>query len=261
MAKRCAQRLADELGLPSYLYEAACEKGSYRQTLTQLRAGEYEALETKLKDPKWAPCVLLFSASCSALRYGISSLVHSFFSLDRDYGPTTFCPKWGVGAVGARFFLIAYNVNILGTKEQAHRIALNLREQGRKEEKKDDVSATVSPNPSPPPVPTAGEDMTLKERRLRCVKAIGWYLDEQNIAQISINLTNYQITGMQHVYEEARKDAAAMQVAVAGSELVGLVPLGALMQAADYYCQKEGLMILDEKQKVLFLDSRASVST
>ncbi|XP_045107943.1 formimidoyltransferase-cyclodeaminase-like [Portunus trituberculatus] len=199
------RRLAKELGVPVYLYGAAATK-DFRTTLPQIRAGEYEGLKDKLIQPKWEP----------------------------DFGSREFVPRWGATVTGVRKFLIAYNVNLLSTKEQAHRIALNLREQGR------------------------GPTQT---GRLRCCQAIGWYLEEQRLAQISINLTDYDVTPMHVAFEEAKKDAAELKIGVMGSEVVGLVPLAALLQAAEYYIAKEELFILEEEQKVQLAINRLGLST
>ena len=115
-----------------------------------------------------------------------------------DFGEATFVPSWGATVTGVRKFLIAYNINMLSTKEQAHRIALNLREKGR------------------------GEN---EPGRLKACQGIGWWLEEANIAQISLNLTDMDVTPMHVAYEEACKDASELGLAVTGSELVGLVPL------------------------------------
>jgi glutamate formiminotransferase/formiminotetrahydrofolate cyclodeaminase len=135
---------------------------------------------------------------------------------------------------GVRFFLIAYNVNILGTKEQAHRIALNIRENGRSEN---------------------------EPGRLKAIKAIGWYVDEYNMAQVSINLDNYKITPPHVAFEECVKDAKELNLAVCGSELVGLIPLEAMLLAADYYIKKENLFIIDEAQKIRLVIERLGLSS
>jgi len=135
---------------------------------------------------------------------------------------------------GVRKFLIAYNVNMLSTKEQAHRIALNLREKGR------------GPN---------------EPGRLAACQGIGWWLEEANIAQISLNLTDMDVTPMHVAYEEAAKDAKDLGLAVTGSEIVGLVPLSALLDAAEFYMEREGLFVLDEDQKVHLAINRLGLST
>ncbi|EFA76168.1 formimidoyltransferase-cyclodeaminase [Heterostelium album PN500] len=203
-AKQFGKRCADELGLPIFLYEEASNR-DYRKQLKQIRNGEYEGLEEKLKDPKWAP----------------------------DFGPAKFIPSYGASVTGARNFLIAYNVNVLGTKEQAHRIALNVREAGRSEK---------------------------EPGRLKMVKGIGWYVDEYNMAQVSMNLDNYKVTAVHTVFEECSKDARELNLAVTGSEIVGLVPLDAILMAADYYIKQENLFIIDEGQKVRLAINRLGLS-
>jgi glutamate formiminotransferase/formiminotetrahydrofolate cyclodeaminase len=205
LANEFGRRAGEELGIPVYLYEHAARQ-DYRRSLRQIRAGEYEAVAERIVQPEWKP----------------------------DYGPAEFLPTWGVTCTGARFFLIAYNVNILGTKEQAHRIALNIREQGR---------GNGEPG------------------RLRDVKAIGWFVDEYNMAQVSINLDNYLVTPPHIAFEECARDARELSVAVAGSELVGLIPLGAMLAAADYYIERENLFIIDERQKIRLAVERLGLNS
>lgn len=204
-AKEFGRRLAEELNVPVYLYEYA-QTLEYRKKLSQIREGEYEGLKEKIKLPEWKP----------------------------DFGQVEFVPQWGATVTGARFFLIAYNVNILGTKEQAHRIALNIREAGR---------GTNQPG-------------LFKE-----VKAIGWWVDEYNLAQVSINFTNYKVTPPHIVFEEIKKQAKELRVAVVGSELVGLIPLEAMLMAADYYIEKERLFILEEEQKIKLVVDRLGLNS
>ncbi|GAB0191863.1 formimidoyltransferase-cyclodeaminase [Grus japonensis] len=188
------QRLAAELGVPVYLYGEAAQEES-RKALPAIRAGEYEALPEKLAKPEWAP----------------------------DFGPPTFVPHWGATVTGARTFLIAYNINLMCTKELAHRIALNIREQGR------------------------GAD---QPGRLKKVQGIGWYLEEENIAQVSTNLLDFETTPLHTVYEEVCRDAQALNLPVVGSQLVGLVPKKAMLDTAEFYIKKEKLFILEEEQKI-----------
>lgn len=204
-AKKFGKRVGEELKIPVYLYEEASTNPN-RKMLKQIRAGEYEGLKEKIYKPEWKP----------------------------DFGPQEFVPKSGATVTGVRFFLIAYNVNILGTKEQAHRIALNIREQGR------------------------GEG---QPGRLKAVKAIGWYVEEYKMAQVSINLDNYKITPPHIAFEECKRDAKKIKVAVCGSELVGLIPLEAMLMAADYYIKKEKLFILDERQKINLVIDRLGLSS
>jgi len=205
VSKRFAKRAADELGVPFYLYEAAAEH-DYRRKLPDLRQGEYEGLAVRLKDPQWQP----------------------------DYGPASFVPTWGITATGARNFLVAFNVNILGTPNQAHRIALNLREAGRSDE---------------------------EPGRLAEVKGMGWFVKEYNMAQVTANLLDYQTTPIHVFFEEVKREAAALNLAVAGSEIVGLIPLQSLLMAADYYIEKENLFIYQEDQKIRLAVERLGLNS
>jgi glutamate formiminotransferase/formiminotetrahydrofolate cyclodeaminase len=189
-----AQKAAEELAIPFYLYEEAA-KEDYRRTLPDLREGEYEGLAARLQDQKWKP----------------------------DFGPDHFIPEWGITATGARKFLIAYNVNLIATPNQAHRIALNLREAGRGEH-----------DPG----------------RLPEVKGMGWFVKEYNLAQVTVNLTDYRITPLHVLFEEVKKEAEELNVPVVGSEIVGVVPLESLILAADYYIAKEDLFVYEEDQKI-----------
>jgi glutamate formiminotransferase / formiminotetrahydrofolate cyclodeaminase len=204
-AKKLAQRAADELGVPIYLYEHAATE-PHRRTLKQIREGEYEGVAAKIRRPEWKP----------------------------DFGPAEFVPRWGATVVGARDFLVAYNVNVLGTKEQAHRIALNLREQGRGD----------------------GEP-----GRLRAVKAIGWQVDEYGLAQVSMNLDDFHLTPPHVAFEAVVDEARKLKLAVAGSELVGLVPMAAIELAAKHYVEKEDLFIVDESQRVRLVVERLGLSS
>lgn len=201
-AKQFGQRLAADLGVPVFLYgEAADPAGKHRQTAPQIRAGEYEGLQDKLAQPEWTP----------------------------DYGPSELVPSWGATMVGARKFLIAYNVNLLSTKEQAHRIALNIREKGRGDK---------------------------EPGRLRHVQALGWYLEEANLAQVSTNIADHDQTALHTVYEEVCKEAQELRLAVVGSQIVGLVPLSAVLQAAEYYMKRDNLFLLEEDQKIRLVVDR-----
>nr|XP_008529619.1 PREDICTED: formimidoyltransferase-cyclodeaminase [Equus przewalskii] len=204
-AQAFGQRLAEELGVPVYLYGEAARTAS-RRTLPAIRAGEYEALAEKLKQTEWAP----------------------------DFGPSSFVPSWGATVTGARRFLIAFNINLLSTKEQAHRIALNLREQGR------------------------GKD---QPGCLKKVQGIGWYLEEKNLAQVSTNLLDFEVTGLHTVYEETCREAQELSLPVVGSQLVGLVPLKALLDAADFYCEKENLFVLEEEHRIRLVVSRLGLDS
>jgi glutamate formiminotransferase/formiminotetrahydrofolate cyclodeaminase len=205
LARRFGERLGGELGVPVYLYGHAAQ-ADHRRTLRQIRAGEYEALAERIVTAGWKP----------------------------DFGPAAFIPEWGATCAGARDFLIAYNVNVLGTKEQAHRIALDIREQGR--------------GPDEPGL-------------LKAVRAIGWWVDEYDLAQVSINLEDYEVTPPHVAFEACVERARSLKLAVAGSEIVGLVPLQALLVAAEHYIDKEDLFILDEHQKIRLVVERLGLSS
>uniref|UniRef100_A0A3Q3GT55 Formimidoyltransferase-cyclodeaminase n=1 Tax=Labrus bergylta TaxID=56723 RepID=A0A3Q3GT55_9LABR len=206
---RCAnvfgEKLAEILHVPVYLYGAAA-RSEARRSLPSVRAGEYEALPDKLKQADWAP----------------------------DFGPAQFVPSWGATVTGARKFLIAYNVNLISTKEQAHRIALNVREQGR------------------------GRD---QPGRLQQVQAMGWYLDESNIAQVSTNILDHELTPLHRVYQEVCRDAQELKLPVVGSQIVGLIPLKALLHAADDFIQSDGLFIVEEEHKVRLVISKLGLDS
>ncbi|XP_048754244.1 formimidoyltransferase-cyclodeaminase-like isoform X3 [Ostrea edulis] len=204
-AKEFGEKLAIELGVPVYLYAEATENPN-RKSLPFIRQGEYEGLPEKLSQPEWKP----------------------------DFGSPEFVSNWGATVTGARNFLIAYNINLLATKEQAHRIALNIREQGRGKE---------------------------QPGRLKHVQAIGWYLEEANMAQVSVNITDHEVTPIHKVYEEVLKDAKDLNIAVCGSQIVGLVPLKAVLQAADYYMEKDNLFILEEDQKLRLVINRLGLNS
>ena len=213
LAKQFGEQVGRELGVPVYLYEEA-QPRAHRKELRQIRQGEYEALAERITQPDWQP----------------------------DYGPARFLPRSGATVTGARFFLIAYNVNILGTSNQAHRLALDIREQGRTVKGADGVEIQ-------------------QPGRFQAVKAIGWQLAQYQLAQVSINLDNYRITPIHAVYEAIREGARALKVGVAGSEIVGLVPLEAILMAADHYIEQEQLFILDERQKLRLAVDRLGLSS
>ena len=207
IAEKFGERISKELGVPVYLYEEAARKPE-RKSLSDIRKGEYEGLEEKLKDPEWAP----------------------------DYGEAKFNPKLGAIVTGARFFLIAYNVNIKSTDVNiAKEIAEILRESGRA--KRDDQGNVIKVN-----------GKTVKEPgRLQHVKGMGVSLEKHNITQVSMNLTNYNITPLHIAFEEVKKEAARLGAEVNGSEIVGLVPLEAILKAGRFYSGDE---ITDEKELV-----------
>jgi glutamate formiminotransferase/formiminotetrahydrofolate cyclodeaminase len=201
LARELGERVASELGIPVYMYEEAAQKED-RKNLANIRKGEYEGLKEKLENPEWAP----------------------------DFGKPVFNPKAGATVIGAREFLIAYNIN-LSTKDKklAHQIALNLREKGRF---KRDKEGKIMRDDKGKALKVPGK---FKE-----VKAVGWFIEDYNIAQISINFTNYKISPPHLVFDETIKEAEALGIRVTGSELVGLIPKEALLQAGAYYLKKQG---------------------
>ena len=201
LARALGRRMAEALALPVYFYEYAATRPE-RRNLADIRAGEYEGLAKKLADPAWTP----------------------------DAGPAKFNPRLGATVVGAREFLIAYNVN-LNTREQklANEVALNIREAGRL--KRDAAGEVVKD--------AEGRDLRVPGR-LKAVKAIGWYIEQYRQAQVSVNLLSFRTTPLHVVYETAREEAARLGLVVTGSELVGLTPLEPLIEAGRYYLRKQG---------------------
>ena len=201
LAGELGARVADELGIPVYLYEAAARKPE-RRNLATVRAGEYEGLAEKFKDRRWAP----------------------------DFGRPVVNLKAGATVIGAREFLIAYNIN-LNTRDRklAHEIALSLRESGRAKRDKD---GNVVKDKRGNTVKVPG--------RFKELKSVGWYIEDYGLAQISVNFTNYKVTPVHVVFDEARRLAGKLGLRVTGSELVGLIPKEALLMAGRYYLEKQG---------------------
>jgi len=201
IAHRVGRRVGEELGIPVYFYEYAAKKEN-RRNLAYIRRGEYEGLREKLRDPEWAP----------------------------DEGPAEFNAKSGATVIGARDFLIAYNVN-LNTKDVkiAKKIAKIIREKGYP---KRDENGKIVRDENGKAVYVPG--------KLKYVKAIGWYIEEYGCAQISINLTSYKTTPLYKVYEVCREEAEKLGALVTGSEIVGLVPKEAIIETGKYYLKKQG---------------------
>lgn len=191
-ARNLAKRMGEELSIPVYCYENAAFEEK-RRNLASCRAGEYEGLKKKLSDPEWKP----------------------------DFGPAVFNERSGATAVGARDFLVAFNVNLNTTSSRrANAIAFDVRDKGRMV--KNDSGVMVN-------VPGT----------LRCVKAIGWYIKEYGIAQISMNLTNISVTPVHIAFDEVCRKAGARGIRVTGSELVGLIPLKSMLDAGRYFLEKQ----------------------
>jgi len=211
-SKILAKRVGNELGIPVYLYGYSASKPEW-SNLANIRQGEYEAIPTKMKDPQWKP----------------------------DFGPQEFNSKSGTTAIGAREFLIAYNINLnTRDKEKAHDIALTIREAGRPT--KDENGKIIKDK----------DGNKLKSEGLfRECKAIGWFIDQYDRAQISMNLTNYNVTPPHIVLEKVRELAAEKGLVVTGSELVGLIPKTALLEAGKFYLKKAGETTGINERKIL----------
>ncbi len=202
-AHKLAKRIGDELKIPVYCYENAAFEEK-RRNLANCRSGEYEGLKKKLADPEWKP----------------------------DFGPAVFNPKAGATAVGARDFLVAFNVNLNTTSiRRANAIAYDVREKGRPLREGDPVTGKIVKDVNGDPVMIPGT--------LKSVKAIGWFIKEYGIAQISMNLTNISVTPVHTAFDAVCRKADERGLRVTGSELVGLIPLKAMLDAGRYFLRKQ----------------------
>ncbi len=202
-SRQLAERVGKELGIPVYLYEAA-QPDPARKNLAVIRAGEYEGLARKMGEPAWAP----------------------------DFGPRTFQPKSGATVIGARDFLVAFNVNLNTTStRRANAVAFDVREQGRPRRDGDPVTGKVVTDNAGNPVMIPGS--------LKAVKAIGWFIPEYGVAQVSMNLVDLGQTPLHAAFDEVCRRAESRGLRVTGSELVGLVPLKSLTDAGRYFLQKQ----------------------
>jgi glutamate formiminotransferase/formiminotetrahydrofolate cyclodeaminase len=200
LAQQLGERIGRELDVPVYLYENAASRPE-RRNLAHVRSGEYEALEQRLKDPVNAP----------------------------DFGPAEFRPRFGALAVSAREFLIAYNVNLNSRdKRLPHEVALRIREQGRS---KRDENWKIVRDEKGKPVKQPG--------RFKHLKGIGWYIDEFDTGQVSMNLTNFRETSVHAVFDACCEEAETLGTRVTGSEIVGLVPLECMLEAGKHYLRKQ----------------------
>jgi glutamate formiminotransferase/formiminotetrahydrofolate cyclodeaminase len=202
-ANELGKRVGEELNIPVYLYEKAAKDKS-RSNLAVIRAGEYEAFVEKIKDPAWKP----------------------------DFGPSVFNERSGATAIGARAFLIAYNVN-LNTKavRRAMSVAFDVRENGR--------IKTEDGTPSGKPVLDQSGEPVRIPGMLKHVKAIGWYVEEYGIAQVSMNLTNIEETPLHAAFDACNESATKRGLRVTGSEIVGMVPKKCLVDAGKYFLRKQ----------------------
>ncbi|MDO9613697.1 MAG: glutamate formimidoyltransferase, partial [Bacteroidota bacterium] len=202
-ARRLAKRVGEELGISVYCYEFAAFSND-RQSLANCRAGEYEGLKEKLQKPEWKP----------------------------DFGPVVLNERSGAAAIGARNFLIAYNVNLNTTSvRRANSIAFDVREAGRVVREGDQVTGKIVNDENGEPIRIPG---TLKK-----VRAIGWFIKEYGIAQISMNLTDISVTSMHQAFDEVVERARERGIRVTGSELIGVIPLQAMLDAGKYFLRKQ----------------------
>jgi len=201
LAQRLGERIGRELSVPVFLYEHACS-APHRRNLADIREGEYEGCARKLADPQWKP----------------------------DYGPSEFVPKSGATVVGARKFLVAYNVNLNTLdKRLATRVAFDVRERGRM--KRDEEGNPIFDEKGEP---------TWEPGLLKSVKAVGWVIPEFGTAQVSINLTDLDITPLHVAFDTCDERARERGLRVTGSEIVGLVPRQVLLDAAKHYLNRMG---------------------
>ena len=202
-AQKLAKRVGEELNLPIYLYEEA-QTNKKRSNLSEIRAGEYEGYFKKILLPEWKP----------------------------DFGPQIFDEKRGATVIGARDFLVAYNINLNTTStRRANSIAFDVREAGRVLRDGDPITGKIILNADGSPKSIPGS--------LKSVKAIGWYIQEYGVCQISMNLTNINITPIHIAFDEVVKKASDRGIRVTGSELIGLIPLKGMLDAGKYFLNKQ----------------------
>jgi glutamate formiminotransferase/formiminotetrahydrofolate cyclodeaminase len=202
-AKKLAKRVGEELAIPTYLYENAASKPEWRNLAT-IRSGEYEALPEKMNKPEWKP----------------------------DFGEQKFNAQAGATAIGARDFLIAYNVNLNTTSvRRANSVAFDIREKGRVLREGDPITGAIVNDENGNPLREIGA--------CEGVKAIGWFIEEYGVAQISMNITDTKLTSVHKAFEECRKSANARGMRVTGSELVGMAPLQMFLDAGRYYLEQQ----------------------
>ncbi|MFY9419147.1 MAG: glutamate formimidoyltransferase [Bacteroidales bacterium] len=202
-ANKLGKRIGDELGIPVYLYEFAA-KSDDRHNLANVRAGEYEGLEKKLKDPLWQP----------------------------DFGPAKFLPKTGAIAVGARNFLVAINYNLNTTSvRRANAIAFDVREKGRPMRKGNPITGEIVKDENGNTIYIPGT--------LKATKAIGWFIEEYGIAQVSMNITDISVTPVHIAFDEVSEKARLRGIRVTGAEIVGLIPKSVLIDAGKYFLKKQ----------------------
>lgn len=203
-AIKLAKRVGETTSIPTYLYGAS-QPDTKRNVLSVIRAGEYEGFFEKIKKPEWKP----------------------------DFGPAEYNAKSGATTIGARDFLIAYNIN-LNTKSTriANRVAFDVRETGRVKREGNPYNGKIVKDEN-------GESVRIPGK-CKAVQAVGWFIDEYNVAQVSANLTNFNITPIHHFFDEVQKSCISRGIRITGSELVGLIPLKAMLDAGKHYLKKQG---------------------
>jgi glutamate formiminotransferase/formiminotetrahydrofolate cyclodeaminase len=213
-ARRLGERVGKEIGIPVYLYENAASSPQ-RRNLATVRAGEYEGIAEKIVKPEWKP----------------------------DFGPTLFNAKSGNIAIGARDFLVAYNINLNTTStRRANSVAFDVREKGRV-----DPSGKTDENGEPIRIPGT----------CKAVKGIAWYIEEYGIAQVSMNLTNINTTPVHIAFDECVKSAYNRGLRVTGSELVGLIPLKAMLDAGKYFLEKQKRSVGVSEEELIHIAIRS----
>jgi len=216
-AKKLAKKVGEELSIPTYLYEEAASSPE-RSNLAVIRAGEYEGLEKKFKEGKLLP----------------------------DFGEAKFNAKSGATVIGARDFLVAYNINLNSTStRRANSVAFDIREKGRIKREGNTLSGKIIRDKDGSPVREAGA--------LKSVKAIGWFIEEYGLAQVSMNLTNIKITPLHIAFEETVKSATNRGMRVTGSELIGLVPKKVLIDAGKYFLEKQDRSTGIPEEDIIFI--------
>ena len=214
-ARKLAKRVGEELQIPIYCYENAAFNKE-RSNLSVIREGEYEGLQNKLANPEWKP----------------------------DFGPAKFNSKTGATVIGARSFLVAFNINLNTTStRRANSIAFDVRERGRIKREGDKITGKIIKDSEGNPVYEPGS--------LKAVKAIGWFIEEYGIAQISMNLTDVNITPVHVVFEEVCKKANERGIRVTGGEIVGLMPLKTLIDAGKYFLKKQQRSVGVSEQELI----------
>lgn len=203
-AIKLAKRVGENTDIPAYLYGAS-QPNEKRNVLSIIRGGEYEGFFEKIKKPEWQP----------------------------DFGPAVYNAKKGATTIGARDFLIAYNIN-LNTKSTriANRIAFDVRETGRVKREGNPYNGKIIKDENGEAIREPGT--------CKAVQAVGWFIDEYDVAQVSANLTNFTITPIHTFFDEVQKSAIRRGIRITGSELVGLIPLSAMLEAGRHYLQKQG---------------------